>query len=329
MREMPKEWLEFLREQYPKGSRIQLTEMGNDPRPIPPGSMGTLDHIDDAGQFHINWDNGRDLALVIGEDRFTVLPPEPTLLKLYMPLTADFYGRDEWGDVDETGEEWDGRTLLDYENQILGALVRNRMPEEKERGLMHWYDKQNSVDAKVRSAEFTVEARNGRLWGVVECRVIGDLTPEELDILKEYIGGQASDGWGEGVEQQDIQVDGGELYVHLWQWDNWSIQTEQERFAPKVAEGLPELCFSTLASTGQLICIRRGESGYYPSQWDTGDKERNVELADELNERRGVTPAQRQAMEIGSMAGWDVPGADPANYEIQREEQTEGGMTLG
>lgn len=141
-------------------------------------------------------------------------------------------------------------------------------------------------------------------------------------ILKEYLGGQASDGWGEGFEQRPIEVDGGELYVHLWQPDDWSIQTEQERFAPKVAEGLPELCFSTLRTTGQLICIKRGETGYYPSDWDTGDKEGNVELADELNEDLGVTPIQRQAMEIGSMAGWDVPGADPKHYEESYSGQT-------
>ena len=291
--------------------------------------MGTLDYIDDRGHFHITWDNGRSLALVIGEDRFTVHPPEPTLLKLYMPLTADFYGRDEWGDMSEEGEEWDSRTLLDYENQILGALVKDRMPEEKERGLMHWYDKQDSLDSKVRSAVFTVEEKNGQLWGVAECQVVGRLAPAELGQLKDYISGQASDGWGENFEQHEIQVDGGELYVHLWNSEDWSIQTEQERFTPKVAEGLPELCFSTLRTTGQLICIKRGESGYYPSDWDTGDKDRNVELADELNENLGVTPAQRQAMEIGSMVGWDVPGADPGNYEIQREEPEEGGMTLG
>ena len=213
--------------------------------------------------------------------------------------------------MSEDSEEWDGRTLLDHEGGVLTALVKNRVPEESKRGLMHWYGEDDAVNEKF--SRRSLPQRNGMAGSGVWWNAVWQAPslPEELDTLKEYVTGQASDAWGESFEQRPIEVDGGELYVHLWQSDDWSIQTEQERFAPKVAEGLPELCFSILKTTGQLICIKRGESGYYLSDWDTGDKERNVELADEMNENLGVSPVQRQAMEIGSLAGWDVPGADP------------------
>ena len=230
MQFIPKEWLGFLREQYPKGSRIRLAEMGSDPHPILPGSTGTLRFIDDAGQFHVDWDSGRSLALVMGADRFQVLPPKPTPLKLYMPLTAELHEPDALGNLSEQGIALNGRDLIPYEDDIIVALALEKVPEEAERGLMHWYGQEDTLNAKVRSAMFNVEVRDGQLWGVAECRVVGELTPKELADLKDYIAGQAADGWGEGFEQHEIEVDGSELYVHLWSCENWSIQTEQERF---------------------------------------------------------------------------------------------------
>ena len=315
-----KEGIRFLREQYPAGTRIQLHERNKSDAALRPGVTGLLTDIDDAGTFHVLWDNGDSSGLAFGEDSFSAVPPEPHRLKLWMPLTADFYGRDEWNQPDDEAMPIDGSELCRYDALIRKALADYTMPEERDRGLMHWYHENDAVNRKVQSAVFTAEERGGRLWGVADCAVCGKLTPEELELFKDYLTGQASDGWGEGFEQHEIPVEDGDLYVHLWNSDNWEILTEDERFTQKFAPGLPEHCFSTLGFTGELILIKRGESGYYHSVWSTDSKEENIELADLYNERLGVTPAQRQAMEVGSMLGWDLTGADPHKYEDCREQ---------
>lgn len=86
------------------------------------------------------------------------------------------------------------------------------------------------------------------------------------------------------------------------------------RNEPMRRNELPETCFSILPSSGQLIIIRCGERGYYPSEWDTGSREENREIASSHNARRDITDIQEAAMLAGSMFGWNTPGANPQWY---------------
>ena len=62
-----------LKEKYPEGTRILLIEMADDPRPIPPGTRGTVKFVDDMGTIHCSFDNGRNLGLVYGTDSYRKL----------------------------------------------------------------------------------------------------------------------------------------------------------------------------------------------------------------------------------------------------------------
>lgn len=68
-----KEYIEFIKKNYPKGTRIRLDHMEDPFAPVPAGTEGVVDSVDDAGQIHMHWDNGRTLPLIPCEDKFTVI----------------------------------------------------------------------------------------------------------------------------------------------------------------------------------------------------------------------------------------------------------------
>ena len=67
-----KELVQRMKDTYPVGTRIVLDFMGDDPRPIPPGTKGTVRVVDDMGTVHCDFENGRRLGLIPGEDSFHV-----------------------------------------------------------------------------------------------------------------------------------------------------------------------------------------------------------------------------------------------------------------
>ena len=59
--------LKMLREEYPKGTRVELVEM-DDPQAPPIGTQGTVFLVDDIGSLQVHRDNGSTLAVLYGTD---------------------------------------------------------------------------------------------------------------------------------------------------------------------------------------------------------------------------------------------------------------------
>ena len=61
---------------YSPGTRIILEHMDDPYAPVGSGIRGTVQVVDDAGQIHMAWDNGRTLAVIPGVDTFRKLTPQ-------------------------------------------------------------------------------------------------------------------------------------------------------------------------------------------------------------------------------------------------------------
>lgn len=61
-----------IKKMYPKGTIVRLIKMDDSQAP-PVGTIGTIDHVDDAGTIHVHWQNGSGLGLIPEEDEFEII----------------------------------------------------------------------------------------------------------------------------------------------------------------------------------------------------------------------------------------------------------------
>ena len=68
-----RERIAVLRQKYPKGTMVQLLSMEDTQAP-PPGTLGEVQGIDDAGQILVHWQTGSTLNLIPDVDAFRIVP---------------------------------------------------------------------------------------------------------------------------------------------------------------------------------------------------------------------------------------------------------------
>lgn len=111
----------------------------------------------------------------------------------------------------------------------------------------------------------------------------------------------------------EISGDGGTTLYHICEFAEKLEQMGCQGVIP-LRSSLPDHCFSVMETTGELIILDKGEKGYRPAG-TKGEHMTPRESADAANDTLGVTKAQEAAMLAGSMFGFDVPDADPKNYD--------------
>ncbi len=163
--------------------------------------------------------------------------------RLYSPIkvTSFLYNEEDMYYTDEAVEVYDDTEYYEVIKDRVEKYALDENDKFVEKGLMeYFYDDEKeiykSISEKVESAivGVTVLSIDGKekLFGVCDLRLKEDLTVGEQKVFYEYLTGQYSDGFGEGFEQQDIDVniysDERQINVHLWTSREFYIMTEDE-----------------------------------------------------------------------------------------------------
>lgn len=138
---MKREDVKQYQQEYPKGTRVLLNHMGPDPWPVPDGTRGTVRAVDDIGQIHCTFENGRVLALIPGQDDFRKLTPKEAALEqeaVKVWVLTCLHTSEDSTTADTLGLYWNEDAALEVMHQEVDSLQNCITEEDKD---LCWYCK--------------------------------------------------------------------------------------------------------------------------------------------------------------------------------------------
>ena len=111
----------------------------------------------------------------------------------------------------------------------------------------------------------------------------------------------------------DYHVEVGQNLFHICEFAE-RMESSGNKVIP-LRSDLPEQCYAVHEETGEVIIVKKGETGFFRTDINTSGKEESRELVDEYNKKLGISKAKAAAMYWGSLYGFDTPGADPSSFD--------------
>ena len=143
----------------------------------------------------------------------------------YCPLVARVYPRDEYGGYDEYPDDYDGDYLTQYEDKIRKLIKQEELCGEN---LAAYFAGSDGAVSKLKEIHFGTQNVDGIIYGKIRVELTERLTDEENAEIKEFLIGQCADGLGEGLEQREIEIPEGIMYVSFWNADDYFMLGEEE-----------------------------------------------------------------------------------------------------
>lgn len=159
--------------------------------------------------LHSQVDSMRDFLRYMMDHRM-----QDTIAKYYCPLVATVYAYDQYGNLEDYPDEYDGSFLTAHEEKIRNLI--HRYDSCCKENLAEYFFGSNSAVAKLKEVHFGTQNVSGILYGYIRAELTEPFTEEEEAEFLDWLEGQCSDGYGEGLEQRPISIDEGDLYVSFW-----------------------------------------------------------------------------------------------------------------